>query len=197
MTGKKVAKAPCKSCPYRKDVPSGVWHASEYDKLPLYDGEIIEQVIKGATQLFDCHQKDGHLCAGWVGTHGARNLLAGRLHANELDPSVWDYQSPASLFASGQEACDHGKREIDEPGPKAQQIVGRLIKKREDIRLMPKGEGFKIRYREVISRKPVYGRYGEYQVVKRSKIVARFDMLAQALKAYPGAEIDNSIRGLE
>ena len=31
------AKSPCGSCPYRQDVPSGVWAASEYEKLPAYD----------------------------------------------------------------------------------------------------------------------------------------------------------------
>lgn len=48
--------------------------------------------------------------------------------------------------------------------------------------------GLKIRYREVISRSPVYGRYGEYQVINRQKIIGRFDFLSQAREAYPAAE---------
>jgi hypothetical protein len=64
MTARTVAKAPCKSCPYRRDVPSGIWHSSEYDKLPQYDGEIVDQLMKGGQALFDCHQRDGNLCAG-------------------------------------------------------------------------------------------------------------------------------------
>lgn len=125
----KTAKAPCKSCPYRRDVPSGVWHASEYGKLPNYDGEMHEQALKGAIGRFDCHQRDGCLCAGWVGTHGAGNLLALRLQADKVDPAVWDYESPVPLFASGQEACDHGKREIKRPSVKASRVINRLVKK--------------------------------------------------------------------
>lgn len=128
MTGRRVAKAPCKSCPYRRDVPSGVWHRKEYDKLPDYDGEIGDQVQSGAFALFDCHQKDQNLCAGWVGTHGARELLAMRLHADKVHPSVWDYESPVPLFASGQEACDHGKREIKKPGAQAHRMIKRLLR---------------------------------------------------------------------
>lgn len=127
MTLAKCAKAPCKSCPYRRDVPSGVWAASEYRKLPDYDGEIIDQLTNGATMLFDCHQRDGHLCAGWVGTHGPHELLALRLHGHEVDPSVWSYESPVSLFASGREACDHGMREIDKVGDRARSTIGRLL----------------------------------------------------------------------
>jgi hypothetical protein len=121
------AKAPCKSCPYRKDVPSGVWHAEEYAKLSAYDGEIIEQVMKGGTGLFMCHQRDGCLCAGWVGAHGTDNLLALRLHA--VHPSTWDYSSPIPLFASGEEAAEHGMRDIEQPGQKAVRIMDRLAHK--------------------------------------------------------------------
>ena len=56
-----------------------------------------------------------------------------------------------------------------------------------------KGEGFKIRYREVIAKRPVYGRFSEYQVVSRAKIVGRFDLLSQAQRQYPGAELDSSV----
>ena len=128
------AEAPCKSCPYRRDVPSGVWHGHEYNKLPQYDGEIIDQVSNGGTALFFCHQKDGHLCAGWVGARGPRNLVALRLHGAKVDPSVWDYQSPVPLFASGREACDHGKREIEGPRPRARRMIDRLERLSDDRR---------------------------------------------------------------
>jgi hypothetical protein len=127
-----VAKAPCKSCPYRQDVPSGVWDATEYDKLPAYDGEILHQLLSGGEALFYCHQQDGHLCAGWVGCHGASNLLAFRFHAERIDDSVWGYVSPVPVFASGQEACDHGKAEIDNPGEAAHRMIDRLVRKLED-----------------------------------------------------------------
>lgn len=128
----RVAKAPCKSCPYRCDVPSGVWAAEEYERLPAFDGDIPEQLMAGATYLFMCHQDDGHICAGWVACHGPENLLALRLHgaAERLDPSVWDYVSPVPVFASGREACDHGKRDLDEPSAVAARTVARIKRKR-------------------------------------------------------------------
>jgi hypothetical protein len=52
------ARNPCGSCPYRKDVPSGVWETLEYEKLPPYDGETFEQPF----EAFFCHQQNGRLC---------------------------------------------------------------------------------------------------------------------------------------
>jgi hypothetical protein len=123
------AKAPCKSCPYRRDVPSGVWAAAEYDKLPGYDGEIVDQLNAKASGLFMCHQQDGKLCAGWVGCHGANNLLAIRLSASAVEESVWTYRSRVPLFKSGAQACAHGKRALRRPGPAAQRVIGRLARK--------------------------------------------------------------------
>jgi hypothetical protein len=123
-----VMKAPCKSCPYRCDVPSGVWAENEYDKLPQYDGEIIEQLGKGGTALFLCHQRDNNLCAGWLATHGSDNLLAMRLHGHQVKEEVWGYESPVPVWSSGQEACDHGKAEIEEPGRKATKVIDRLTR---------------------------------------------------------------------
>ena len=34
---RRVRPKPCASCPYRCDVPSGVWHPDEYAKLEVYD----------------------------------------------------------------------------------------------------------------------------------------------------------------
>lgn len=126
-----VMKAPCKSCPYRQDVPSGIWHEDEYDKLPGYDGEIIDQLQAGAGALFLCHQKDNNLCAGWLACHGSDNLLAMRLHASKVSEEVWDYETSIPLWSSGQEACDHGKAEIDEPGRRASRMINRLVAKQE------------------------------------------------------------------
>lgn len=56
---------------------------------------------------------------------------------------------------------------------------------------MTTGTGFKIRFRRVVSTKPVYGRYDEYQVVSpERKIVGRYDMLSQATALYPDATVD-------
>jgi hypothetical protein len=125
-----VMPAPCKSCPYRKDVPSGVWHEDVYDMLPSYDGEILDQFVNGGTALFLCHQQDGCLCAGWLATHGGDNLVALRLHGGEVKDEVWSYQTPIPVFASGQEARDHGMREIDRPGDRANRTMTRLAKKK-------------------------------------------------------------------
>lgn len=130
----RCAKAPCKSCPYRKDVPSGVWSAIEYNKLPEYDGSILDQVMTPnhrAGGIFMCHQNDVSICAGWVGTHGAGNLLALRVTRNLIDPSVWSYESPVPLFASGAQAAEHGKKSIRRPSERSKRMVKTLLAQRE------------------------------------------------------------------
>lgn len=124
MTVPSIAKSPCASCPYRRDAPSGMWHESEYEKLPLYDGETWEQ----SPNLFLCHQRDGNVCAGWIACHDPHELLALRLQA--VDPAVFEYRSPIPVFASGQEACDHGLRDCDAPGPRALRQMRKIEQKR-------------------------------------------------------------------
>lgn len=124
------AAAPCKSCPYRRDVPSGVWHESEYNKLPGYDGTMAEQAMKGAFGVFMCHQQDGKLCAGWVGAHGAENLLAFRMTRHTIDESVFEHKSQVPLFESGAAACAHGKQAIRRPGERARNTMNQLLRKR-------------------------------------------------------------------
>lgn len=124
------AKSPCGSCPYRKDVPSGVWAPEEYEKLPLYDGPLITQPV-GA---FFCHQQDGRLCAGWVGCHDMDDSLGLRMaHSHghistEGAQAAVDYVSRVPLWESGQAARDHGMAEVDAPSPKAERIVQKLVK---------------------------------------------------------------------
>ena len=132
-----VDKVPCKSCPYRKDVPSGVWAAEEYDKLPAYDrttisGDDTYKDLIGRLKRFDCHQRNGKLCAGWVGCHGAKNLVALRLSMSlgaEVSEDVWDYKSPVPLWESGKAAAEHGKKHIEQPPEDAQRMVGTLTRK--------------------------------------------------------------------
>jgi hypothetical protein len=120
----KPPKRPCGSCPYRKDVPSGVWAAEEYAKLPQYDGDTGEQFMKGAVALFMCHQRDGCLCGGWLQTHGADHLAALRVRA--VDPSAYGYQSDVETFARGEEAMLHGLADIDSPSDKALKISSKI-----------------------------------------------------------------------
>jgi len=125
----KPSKAPCGSCPYRKDVPSGLWSKEEYEKLPQYDGETFEQIMQGGTALFYCHQNDGSLCAGWVGCHDMHHAAAIRFARGEVDDSVYDYISPVPLFGSGTQAALYGMRDIENPGPEARVLIDKLERK--------------------------------------------------------------------
>ena len=120
--------APCGSCPYRRDVPAGIWDASEYEKLRRYDGGTLDQLMQGGTGMFFCHQNDGHLCAGWVGCHDLDHLLAVRM--NPVAPETFDYVSPVPLFASGNEAAEHGLGGVDDPGPDALAAIAKLERRR-------------------------------------------------------------------
>lgn len=45
---------PCHSCPYRRDVPSGVWATEEYDKLLPYDADTASQPSATVTTSSHC-----------------------------------------------------------------------------------------------------------------------------------------------
>lgn len=130
----------CVSCPYRRDVPSGVWDFEEYEKLRAYDRDMAEQ----PQGLFQCHQSDGEspqsrMCAGWVGCHSGGELLALRLALirGRIVPQTFEavdsYQSPVPLFGSGAEAADHGQREIDRPGSSARRVIRKIVRNRTDL----------------------------------------------------------------
>jgi hypothetical protein len=127
------AKTPCRSCPYRKDVPSGVWAPEEYDKLPPYDNPTPSQPL-GA---FYCHQQNGRLCAGWVGCHDMRESLGlrmaasfGHLSPEDVDAAL-DYSSPVELFESGAAAAEHGRADITTPSERARRVIDVLTRKQE------------------------------------------------------------------
>src|SRR5262245_45609201 len=109
MTEKlKAPPVPCGSCPYRRDVPSGIWASHEYDKLTAYDRPTMEQ----PGGIFLCHQRDGCICGGWLATHaktGPFALLALRLSQmkGDLHSSVFTYTTDVPLFATGAEAREH------------------------------------------------------------------------------------------
>lgn len=126
------AAAPCASCPYRRDVPSGIWDESEYAKLLRYDGATWEQ----DPALFLCHQQNGRACAGWVGCHEMSDNLALRLASARGDVDVdefLDYVSPIPLFGSGAEASAHGLAEVELPGAPACKAIERLERKFERV----------------------------------------------------------------
>jgi hypothetical protein len=129
---KPPATNPCGSCPYRRNVPSGVWDPSEYEKLPPYDNETPFQ----PGEVFMCHQQDGCLCAGWVAVHDMRNSLGLRMAVvfGQIDPThayqAMSYTTETPLFSSGQEARDHGMAEVQTPGPRARAVVAKLERKK-------------------------------------------------------------------
>ena len=141
-TGKLTVKpVPCASCPYRCGVPSGIWTRQEYEWLREYDGEITDQARNGVSGVFMCHQADVSLCSGWAGHRDEpRDLLALRLHAAELDESVFRYVSPVPLFRSGAEAADHGERDIEHPSEEACSMIYKIVRVRQ-VRGKPVGWG--------------------------------------------------------
>lgn len=133
MSAHGPARVPCGSCPYRRDVPSGLWAAEEYDKLPRFDLDTMSQPF-GA---FFCHQQNERLCAGWVGCHDMNESLGLRMAASrgiltvEDVEAAFDYECPIALFASGAEAAEHGRRNIEVPSPDARRAIERIERKRE------------------------------------------------------------------
>jgi hypothetical protein len=115
----------CSACPYRRDVPSGVWAAHEYDKLVQYDAPTGAQPLAG----FACHATPEFLCHGWAMVHENRGhgneLLA--LRACQPENYAITHEPDPSLFDSGQEAADHGKRDIAVPPGDAR--ADRLLRK--------------------------------------------------------------------
>lgn len=127
------APAPCGSCPYRLDVPTGVWSEEEYAKLPDYDRPTGEQ----PAAVFLCHQQDGRLCAGWVGCHDMEESLGLRLVramgaiSDEDYEAALDYSTSVGLFASGAEAAAHGRAEIEAPSKRAALTIQKLMRRAE------------------------------------------------------------------
>jgi len=126
------APKPCASCPYRRDVPSGIWQPEEYAKLPAFDADTALQ----PPNLFLCHQTDAEdprarLCAGWVGCHGDE-LLALRLAVvqGRVDGSVFDYETDVPLHPSGAAAAAHGLAEVGSPSPAAVAAGVKIARKR-------------------------------------------------------------------
>lgn len=126
-----INRAPCQSCPYRRDVPSGIWHAEEYDKILPFDNETMFQ----PPRVFLCHQANGCLCRGWLDTHGSE-LLALRLACikGEVDPEAVGKaleEGPAvPVFESAAQAAAHGRKSIKRPGRKAREMVSKIAQKR-------------------------------------------------------------------
>lgn len=122
-----IRTEPCTACPYRRDVPSGLWDESEYEKLRRYDAPMAEQ----PQAAFACHATADHYCAGW-GAVGGFDLLALRIRSSVRHAAKWDGVIPTPttpLFDSHTEACEHGLRDIEAPSEDARAAVDRLVAK--------------------------------------------------------------------
>lgn len=124
---------PCGTCPYRKDVPSGIWSAEEYRKLPEYDKETGQQPFG----VFLCHQQDGRVCAGWAAVHNMDHCLALRIAVpfghmtTEVADAVREYETRVPLFETGTAAAAHGLRGIKRPSLKARRMIEALVKRKK------------------------------------------------------------------
>jgi hypothetical protein len=123
-----VRKRACGACPYRKDVPSGVWDSEEYDKLRPYDNPTAEQPFVG----FACHATPEFFCHGWAQVHTSRgseyDLIALRFRPCEIPrPST-------EFFGSAAEAADHGQAEVETPSEEAIRVMDKLERQHARIR---------------------------------------------------------------
>lgn len=122
------AKNPCGSCPYRRDVPSGIWDEEEYDKLPKYDLPTGDQ----PPNVFMCHQQDGRMCAGWAACHDMEESMGLRLAVmiGSVDDAtldeVRDYTTNVPLFPTGAEAKAHGMADIKRPTREQRKTIAKL-----------------------------------------------------------------------
>lgn len=131
MDSLKIHRSPCVSCPYRRDVPSGIWHDSEYEKIVPFDADTFSQ----PPATFLCHQSDGSLCRGWLDCHGDTllglrlSVAKGEVDADALRRAL--EEGPAvPVFGSAAEAAEHGRRDIDAPGDDACRLVDKITTKR-------------------------------------------------------------------
>ncbi|MER6734708.1 DUF6283 family protein [Streptomyces puniciscabiei] len=134
------APRPCESCPYRRDVPAGIWASEEYEKLRRYDAATPNQ----PTGVFQCHQDDANsevrrVCAGWAGCHEGEDLLALRLAVlgGYMEPETYravvEYESPVPLFPSGGAAAAHGQAGIPAPIGDARRLINKISRTRGDL----------------------------------------------------------------
>lgn len=124
-------RSPCASCPYRRDVPSGIWARSQYDALRKYDDTGTDELPSVESfRPFYCHKQTGDLCSGWVGHRDPQDLLALRVGVarGQISPAALHYTTNVPLFKSGAEAADHGMRDIENPSPEAIKMATDIVK---------------------------------------------------------------------
>lgn len=127
----KVRPRPCGACPYRRDVPPGVWAPEEYEKLGTYattaDGEIT-------IAPFGCHASPELLCNGWANVE--RDSIAMRFLEMREGP-IDVPPSNVPLYDTGAEARDAGLAGVTEPDRAARATMARLAAKHPRLRRNP------------------------------------------------------------
>lgn len=82
---------------------------------------------------FGCHAKPESVCTGWLHTvliaPPGWDSLGLRLLSQKVDvPDLSNFKATVEMFDTGTEACEHGMRDIDAPGPEAQLAMFQLRK---------------------------------------------------------------------
>lgn len=124
-----VRATPCLACPYRLDVPSGVWSWDEYEKLRAYDNITPEQPF----EAFACHATPNQICSGWAVCHTTRghefDLLAMRIIGYPAIPAT-----KIPMHPSGNAAADFGQEDIEDPSDEAMALADKLMQRHERLR---------------------------------------------------------------
>lgn len=129
-----MAPTPCTTCPYRRDVPSGIWDRSEYEKLPAYDHRDFGE---SPMAVFHCHQEPmigkPTVCHGWLSVHpdciAVRMARFSGLITKEHMAQIPIKPDPKP-YDSGQQAYRAGIKGIRRPGKKAEAAVRGLLKRK-------------------------------------------------------------------
>lgn len=119
----------CIACPYRRDVPSGVWSFEDYTKLPPYDAETPEQPMAA----FRCHATPDHICHGWA-VVGGYDLLGLRLQELRQREQIEIPDAHVPLFATHTDAAKHGVADINAPSEEARRAMDKLMRKYKRLR---------------------------------------------------------------
>lgn len=124
-----VRPTPCEACPYRKDVPSGVWSKEEYDKLREYDLPMHLQ----PSAIFACHAAPNAICNGWACVHGDTSLAL-RIQCHRAEKHILVPHHDIPLFRSGTAAAKHGEKDIERPKAAARIMTATLLAKHKHLR---------------------------------------------------------------
>ena len=122
-------KTPCATCPYRKNVPQGIWDWSEYQKLRRYDEDTATQ----PPNLFMCHQGEGDICMGWWSCGGQPfELLAVRLAVIRGEIALEELENITTIpiHPTHSAAAGHGTEKYYDPPQEARDAIEKIVRKR-------------------------------------------------------------------